>query len=165
MGNFFNKFKSATFLYSQLHLSTFQQKPFNPILGETFQFEIGNATKVYLEQTQHKPPTSNFLVYGKNYKAYGSIIVEASIGANSVNAKKSGTYIVEFKDGIKHKFLFPSIVVKGLTVGKRTFNFKNSGIVIDETNNLSAFMKFNPDEKSTFGKLFFSQKSYPDTVR
>ena len=122
-------------------------------------------TKVYLEQTKNKPPTSNFLVYGNNYKSYGSIIIEASTGANSISAKKSGTYIVEFKDGMKHKFYFPGIGIKGLTVGKRTFNFKNCGIVNDETNKLSVFMKFNPDEKSTLGKLFFSQKSVPDTVR
>lgn len=36
-------------------------KPFNPILGETFQCKIGN-TKMYVEQTSHHPPIYNFLV-------------------------------------------------------------------------------------------------------
>lgn len=153
------------FLFSQLHLSSFQTKPFNPILGETCQFEIGNNTKVYLEQTKNKPPTANFLVIGKNYKSYGFIICEASTGANSITANKSGNFIVEFKDGVKHKFYFPTIGIKGLTMGKRTFNYKNSAIVNDESTNISIFLKFNPDEKSTLGKLFFSQKTTPDTAR
>ena len=113
----------------------------------------------------HKPPTSNFLVYGKNYKSYGHIITEASTGANSITASKTGTFVVEFKDGIKHKIYFPTVGIKGLTIGKRTFNYKNCGIVNDETTNISIFLRFNPDEKSSLGKLFFSQKSTPDTAR
>jgi hypothetical protein len=153
------------FLFAQLHISALQTKPFNPILGETFAFDVGNNTKVYLEQTEHRPPTSNFLVYGKYYKAYGYIITQASTGANSISARKTGNFTVEFKDGIKHQLMFPNIHIKGLTVGNRTFNYKNCGIVTDEKNGLCVYMKFNPDEKSTIGKLFFSQKSMPDTVR
>lgn len=50
-------------------------------------------------------------------------------------------------------------------MGKRTFNYKNCAIVNDESTNVSLFFKFNPDEKSSFGKLFFSQKTTPDTAR
>jgi len=155
----------GVFLFSQLHLSPLQTKPFNPILGETFSFEIGNSIKVYLEQTEHKPPTSNFLVYGNGYKAYGYVITEASTGANSISARKTGKYIIEFKDGTKHSLYFPSVSIKGLMMGKRTFNYKNIGLVTDEANNLAVYIKFNPDEKGTIGKLFFSQKSTPDTAK
>jgi len=156
---------AGVFLFSQLNLSPLQTKPFNPILGETFNFEIGNSTRVYLEQTEHKPPTSNFLVYGNNYKAYGYVITEASTGANSISARKTGKYVVEMKDGTKISFQFPSVAIKGLMMGKRTFNYKHCGIVTDEANNLAIFLKFNPDEKSTLGKLFSSQKTTPDTAR
>lgn len=152
-------------MFSQLHLSPLQTKPFNPILGETVQLEIGNSTKVYLEQTVNKPPTSNFLVLGKNYKSYGFIVTEASTGANSITARKTGSFTIEFKDGNKHTIFFPNIGIKGLSMGNRTFNYKHCAIIKDEISNMSIFLKFNPDEKSTLGKLFFSQKSTPDTAR
>ena len=38
-----------------------QLKPFNPILGETFQAKIDDCL-YNLEQTSHHPPICNFLV-------------------------------------------------------------------------------------------------------
>ena len=38
-----------------------QQKPFNPIIGETFQGFL-NGNPVYLEQISHHPPISYYLV-------------------------------------------------------------------------------------------------------
>ena len=159
------RFTSA-FLISQLYLSPLQSKPFNPILGETFQCIFGSDTKIYLEHTVHSPPTSNFLVKGKNYIAHGYIITEASIGPNSVKARKSGNFIVRFNDGTIHKIHFPTICIKGTTVGTRTFNFSYNALVSDETNRMAAYFKFNPDKKGTLGKLFgSSQKSFCDTFR
>jgi hypothetical protein len=93
------------------------------------------------------------------------VITEASTGANSITANKTGTFVVEFKDGTKHKFYFPTVAIKGLTVGKRTFNYKHASMVHDEKSGMCFFLRFNPDEKSALGKLFFSQKSSPDTAR
>ena len=114
----------------------------------------------------HSPPTSNFLLKGKNYTAYGHIITEASIGANSVKARKSGVFIIKFHNGTIHKIYYPSVIIKGTTIGKRTFNFSNSGLVTDETHKTAAFFKFNPDLKGTFSQIFSSsQKTYCDTIR
>lgn len=51
--------------------------PFNPILGETYQAQKMNGTKLFLEQTCHHPPTSHYLLTGPNnsYKAFGYAIV------------------------------------------------------------------------------------------
>ena len=58
-----DKLKLTTaFGLSQMDLSVTQLKPFNPILGETFQCKIGN-TKLYIEQTSHHPPIFHFYVY------------------------------------------------------------------------------------------------------
>lgn len=38
-------------------------KPFNPILGETFQGAYPNGTQVYIEQIAHHPPISSWQVY------------------------------------------------------------------------------------------------------
>lgn len=49
------------FLISSLHLNISQKKPFNPILGETFQGYLGHSP-IFLEQICHHPPISYFYV-------------------------------------------------------------------------------------------------------
>ena len=52
------QFKQAiTFYFTIMHLGIEQQKPFNPILGETYQGLIGGE-QVLLEQISHHPPIS-----------------------------------------------------------------------------------------------------------
>ena len=46
---------------TRLHLSGSPLKPFNPILGETFQSKVLDF-HFYLEQTSHHPPVTNFYV-------------------------------------------------------------------------------------------------------
>jgi hypothetical protein len=153
------------FLVSQLHLSPLQSKPFTPILGETFVCKIGDLT-LYQEETVHKPPTSSVYGVSKNYKITGYIATNASTGANSVKAGKSGKFVITYADGTVHECVFPQVSIKGTTVGKRIFNFKKVGLVIDKANNIASFIKFNPDEKGGFASLFTSkQKTYPDTFR
>jgi len=50
-----------SFMISGLHLNISQRKPFNPILGETYEGFIGESP-VYLEQISHHPPISYFEV-------------------------------------------------------------------------------------------------------
>lgn len=49
--------KMVTFYFTMLHIGIEQQKPFNPILGETYQGLIG-GNQVLLEQVSHHPPIS-----------------------------------------------------------------------------------------------------------
>ena len=51
--------------------------PLNPILGETFQSMKSDGTVIYLEQTSHHPPTSNYHLVGpeKNYELFGFAVV------------------------------------------------------------------------------------------
>jgi hypothetical protein len=61
-GNALEKIKYSTaFAITRFHLSGAQLKPFNPILGETFQCKIGDSN-FYFEQTRHHPPILNFYV-------------------------------------------------------------------------------------------------------
>lgn len=47
-------------------------KPFNPILGETFQGFI-DGCPVYGEQISHHPPISSVLLVGRGYRIYGNL--------------------------------------------------------------------------------------------
>jgi hypothetical protein len=157
----------TVFLISQLHLSPLQTKPFNPIIGETFQCKIGNMN-VYLEQTINKPPTCNLYAFSDdgNFKVYGNIITYASTSMNSVKAEKQGKYIVEFSDGGSFELYFPTISIKGTTIGSRIFNFVDCASVIDRKYDLAVYLKFNPDERNSIIRFFGGkQKTYPDTFR
>lgn len=46
------------------------EKPFNPILGETFQGWI-NECPIYMEQVSHHPPIAAFMFFGRGYKITG----------------------------------------------------------------------------------------------
>lgn len=153
----------TTFFLSQLHIACIQSKPFSPIIGETYQAKIGDFN-LYLEQTVSKPLTAN--VYGfddkKRYKYSGYIQATASTGANSVKAVRSGDIQLEFDDGTIYKVYFPLVVVKGTTVGAKTFNYKNNLAIADVYNNYCSVVTFNPDEKGFFSGLFSSKKTFPD---
>lgn len=108
-------------------------KPFNPILGETFQTKIGN-TEICVEQTSHHPPILNFYILNPNFKAFGFEAIEATTGANSVVAEKKGKYFIQLKDGTLFKIKRPKMVLSGTTIGKRLTNFMDELVVEDLVN-------------------------------
>ena len=155
-------------LISFLHLTTTQVKPFNPLIGETFQCRIGNL-KLYLEQTQNHPITANF--YGidddKTYEMYGYQITDASVTPNTCTATRLGSYFIKFlKDNTIFKIRIPDAYVKGTTFGDRLFSYENKCLVLDLTNKIGGYIEMNPAEKSSSGGIFsyFFQKrtNFPD---
>ena len=149
----------TTFLLSQLYLSALQTKPFNPIIGETFQTKIGSMN-VYCELIVNKPPTCSFYCIddNKTYKFYGYVGTVASTGANSCKATKRGKIILEFKDGSKYRIYYPNIYLSGVNVGNKLFNYKNVALIVDEINQYVSYIKFNPDDKKSGIFSMFSSK-------
>ena len=152
---------TTTFALTKLHLTVSQQKPFNPILGETFQCKIGDSM-IYLEQTSHHPPRSHFYVVGKDYKLYGYNEPEASAGANSISVCSKGKLYVEFSDGDKHEIYYPPMLLGGTVMGKRTIDFTGTLEVIDEKNDLFCIVNINPDERGMFEKMIKKKDKFPD---
>ena len=165
--NKIEKLKQMTiFFLSQIVLTPILLKPFNPIIGETYQAKIGNLN-IYLEQTVHKPPTANFYCFDDDglYKIYGYLAVTAHAGVNCFTSKKIGNVIIEFKDGNKYKIYYPTILVGGTTMGKKYFNIKNIALMVDLKNEICSYIKFNPDKVGLFQGLFNKKKNieyYPD---
>lgn len=158
----------TTFFLSQIYVSPIQSKPFNPIIGETFQARIGDIN-IYLEQTLNKPPTANVYCYddAKRFKLYGYLGTTASTGANSIKAVKLGKMYLEYKDGAKFRFYYPQVWVSGTVMGKNQFNYRQHCLVVDEVNQMGALIKFNPYEKGFFGKMFGNKKhsTTPDVFK
>ena len=157
-------------LISFLHLTTTQIKPFNPLIGETFQCRIVNL-KLYLEQTANHPITANF--YGidddKTYEMFGYQITDASVTPNTVMATRLGLYYIKFlKDNTIFRIRIPDALVRGITMGDRLFSYENKCLVMDITNRICAYIEMNPPEKKSGGGMlgsFFNNKkrtNFPD---
>lgn len=73
-------------------------KPLNPIVGETFEGEYQDGTKVFCEQISHHPPVTAYYCVGpeKNYICYGHYEYETKAGMNSLTLKNTGHRTVEF---------------------------------------------------------------------
>ena len=149
----------TSFFISQIYLSPLRIKPFNPLLGETYQVKIGNLD-CYFEQTNTNPPTTNIYCIDSDglYKIYGYISIYTKTGINNCKVFKIGNIYVHYKDGQKYKIYFPSYYVGGITIGKRCFNVKDVSLVIDETNRLVSFIKFY-DKKKNYNYI---DVKYPD---
>ena len=115
-------------------------KPFNPILGETFQTKIGN-TEIYVEQTSHHPPILNFYAINPLFKIFGFEAIEANTGANSVLVEKKGKYFIQFSDGCLFKIKRPKLLITGTTIGKRFTNFIEELLIEDLVKNFFIYKK------------------------
>ena len=139
-----------TFAMSSIYLCCGQNKPFNPLLGETLQGEFYDGSKYYCEHTSHHPPITNFLledVQGK-YKMYGYYEIVGKLGATNLVSGLRGPNTIEFHDGTKIRFGFPSYKLCGTVYGDRTVEAIGSQVFEDLTNNLKCVITLNTYKKS-----------------
>lgn len=147
----------TSFIISQIYLSPLRIIPIKPILGETYQVIVGNLY-CYFEQTKINPPTINIYCFDSEglYKIYGYISIHSKTGINNCKILKKGNIYIEFKNNQKYKIYYPCYYIGGITIGKRTFNVKDSSLVIDETNRLVSYIKFYDKNKN------YNIIKYPD---
>lgn len=69
-------------------------KPFNPLLGETYELQR-NDFKILCEQVSHHPPISAFHAESVNYKFYGSINPNIKFMGKSITIQPKGVVTVE----------------------------------------------------------------------
>lgn len=85
---------SLSFLYTCHRFD----KPLNPVLGETYQGEHDDGTKIYMEQVTHHPPVSYMYQEGPNklYKWWGYSSFSPKAHMNSIDLVVKGGKWVEF---------------------------------------------------------------------
>ena len=123
-------------------------KPFNPILGETFQGSI-DGCPVYAEQISHHPPITSILLVGRGYRVYANLEAKVYVHLNSGEGVNEGLYTIEFSDG--EKIFFPTAPgeVSGLAVGDRKYRIKGKMLVISPKSKLCSVVSFE-DESGIF---------------
>lgn len=146
-----------TFAVSGLYNGCKQLKPFNPIIGETFEAKWPDNTEIYVEHTSHHPPVSHFFMLDseKLYRCYGHYEYKASLKGNALAGKQDGPNYVKFYDGQVISYSLPPISISGLLWGSRIIEWFGKIEFKDELNNLYCCLKFYE------GEGFFSKRLHP----
>ena len=80
-----------------MYIGAQQLKPFNPFVGETYQGELPNGAKLYVENVTYKPLVARFLlIYKKKYEisGYFDLAVKVqSFGSEMIINQKGPIYI------------------------------------------------------------------------
>lgn len=89
------------FALGSLYCGLKQMKPFNPLLGETYQAAFVDGTRIYCEHTSHHPPISQFLMEDSDnlYKCWSYYEFKAKISGNSLLMRNEGPTSIKFLDG------------------------------------------------------------------
>jgi len=129
-----------------LHLGAGQLKPFNPLLGETYQAHFPeHGITIDLEHTSHHPPIANFLVVHKDFRMWGQFEFIAKLEGltrNVILMMQEGATHIQFSDGQKLTCFAPYLHLEGMMHGDRTAKFVGNLKVIDDTNRIKAVVKF-----------------------
>lgn len=154
-------FKYAiTFIVSAMALSAGQLKPFNPLLGETWEGAFEDGTKVYMEHTSHTPCVSNYLMVDPEglYSYYGFFDINTE-GAVKMLFNNCLTMVIRGKHNIYLKgtgqtisFQLPKIILGGMIHGNRYVLFDSHMKFEDRENNIKATICFNKSHSNIKNK-------------
>ncbi|KAK9825405.1 hypothetical protein WJX81_001449 [Elliptochloris bilobata] len=98
------------------HVFQSWRKPFNPILGETWQAHLDDGTSIFLEQISHHPPVSAFQLIGPGaaFQFNGVSQPEVAYKANAIRTTARGVRHVSFPDGQRIEVSYPYYILRGI---------------------------------------------------
>lgn len=69
------------------------KKPFNPLLGETFEYEI-DGIRMLVEQVSHHPPISAFHVESEDFVSWGHIKLKSKLQTTGLDVTTQGSLFI-----------------------------------------------------------------------
>ena len=121
-------------------------KPFNPILGETYQSMI-DGCPVYGEQISHHPPISSVFFKGRGFVLYGSLEAKVEMSLNSASGINDGELHVSFNldnyamDQVM--YTAPPGELAGLVYGDRKMSLIKKSYYFDPENLIHCEMRWS----------------------
>ncbi|KAK4535161.1 hypothetical protein CDCA_CDCA04G1186 [Cyanidium caldarium] len=133
---------TIAFAVAGLHKSAVMFKPFNPLLGETYQAVMpSDGTRIYLEQSCHHPPVTHWRVSCGaglyEFTGFGAYSAKVHLFENSVRAQRLGVNVVTFQDGSRVVFWLPHMKIHGIAFGERRLEYLGRAVFIYEWGPLS----------------------------
>jgi len=155
----------VTFVLSGLHNTCRPGKPFNPILGETFEATFKDGTQIFCEQTSHHPPVTSWEVLGPNqsYHFYGYGEWTVGFRGNSVKGHQTGPNFIVFQDGTKISWNLPESWCRGVMFGDRIIEYMGEVIFEDKVNDILLNLVIAPSAKDGF--FSFKKKLPSDYIQ
>ncbi len=159
------------FSLSALYFSSGQMKPFNPMLGETYEGQFSDGSKIFMEHSSHVPCVSNYFIEDKDkaYKFYGfyDISIEGAVKMvltnyiSCVTKGKNNVYLRESDQTISYQN--PKLTLGGMILGKRYIIWDGHMKYEDRQNNIKAIVYFNKSHANlknkrfhdVYGKIFY----------
>ena len=152
------------FVVSGIHQGPYICKsnaPFNPILGETYQAMLPNGSKLYMEQTEHHPPSFNYLLYGpeNHFILSGFGTIEAHLDTvNIIKGERIGKNIIKFSDGSIYSFTNLKTRISGVIMGERVYNYFGDLVIKDYKNKIECVYTLNDIEnQGLLSKMIFGK--------
>lgn len=101
------------FVVGGLHFCAGQHKPFNPIVGETYEATYADGARMAFEHVSHHPVKSAFSLTGpqERYQLSGAFEFEAVSNGNAITNHQIGTVKIVFRDGQVVTYTMPQIKV------------------------------------------------------
>lgn len=148
------------FVAGGLHFCIGQLKPFNPILGETYQATYADGTQIFLEHTSHHPVKSAFTVTGPKglYQMSGVYEFESVTSRNSLSNFQNGAVTITFHDGVVITYTMPQIKMSGILFGDRVVEIVGTSRFEDAANRLVGELHFDANNS-------FLKKSQSDDIK
>lgn len=109
----------AAFVISAFSHTERVKKPFNPVLGETFEYiNPVNDMKFYAEQVSHHPPVSVSRCEGRGWVSGEVVDIQATFNGNSIEVCNIGSrYINLTATNDRYTWTLPKALVSNLFVG------------------------------------------------
>lgn len=152
----YDRFKSViTLLVSGMYIPTNQLKPFNPFVGETYQAELPNGAKLYVENVTHTPLVERFLlIYKDIYEidGYWALSVNASGFGSKMSICQQGPVYVRFPK-IDECIMghLPEIKVVNATSEKsRALRYTGNQVFVDIKNGYKAVVLYDYKKDDVF---------------
>lgn len=140
------------FAVAGLYPSSKQLKPFNPLLGETFEGFFEDNSSIYCEHISHYPSVTRFLIDDVNKKYRISGYYEYNSKAKSMGGKLSfsqkGPNRVDFIGDNHIIFNMPKLkLLNCRSDTKRSNIWKSVMVFVDIKNNLKAIIRFGNNQE------------------
>lgn len=119
------------------------RKPFNPLLGETFEcVREDKHWKFLAEKVVHQPPVVAFYAEGKGWKAQGWSAVKNKFWGKSLELIPEGQIRLEFGDGDVFSIQKPSSFMRNLLAGNKYLEHVGELTVTNESTGQRAVIEF-----------------------
>lgn len=127
-------------------------KPFNPMLGETYEFERSDiGFRLISEQVSHHPPVSAFHVEGDGYTLHGSVLPKLRFWGKSVEVTPKGIMTLTFpKYNDVYTWQNVNCCVHNVIVGKLWVEHAGTVEILNHTNKMKTVLNFK--QCGWFGK-------------